>query len=86
MFQTNFLEEMKYTLCSLSLFYFRKWGRLWDIIEKYFSARQVTDDNIKDGMDIASWMINPLTPNDTYRGRTVLLTSKVAFYIFIQKI
>jgi hypothetical protein len=30
--------------------------------------------------------INPLTPNDTYSGRTAPLTSKVAFYIFIQQI
>jgi hypothetical protein len=30
--------------------------------------------------------INPLTPNDHYSGRTALLTSKVAFYIFIQQI
>ena len=30
--------------------------------------------------------INPLTPNDTYRGRTAPLTSKVAFYIFVQQI
>jgi len=30
--------------------------------------------------------INPLTPNDPYRGRTAPLTSKVAFYIFIQQI
>ena len=30
--------------------------------------------------------VNPLTPNDTYRGRTAPLTSKVAFYIFIQQI
>ena len=29
---------------------------------------------------------NPLTPNEPYRGRTALLTSKVAFYIFIQQI
>jgi len=27
-----------------------------------------------------------LTPNDPYRGRTAPLTSKVAFYIFIQQI
>ena len=31
-------------------------------------------------------MINPLTPNDHYSGRTAPLTSKVAFYIFIQQI
>ena len=30
--------------------------------------------------------INPLTPNDPYGGRTAPLTSKVAFYIFIQQI
>jgi len=28
--------------------------------------------------------VNPLTPNDSYRGHTAPLTSKVAFYIFIQ--
>jgi len=27
-----------------------------------------------------------LTPNDPYMGRTTPLTSKVAFYIFIQQI
>jgi len=31
-------------------------------------------------------LINPLTPNDHYRGRTAPLTSKVPFYIFIQQI
>jgi len=30
--------------------------------------------------------IIPLTPNDDYSGRTAPLTSKVAFYIFIQQI
>jgi len=30
--------------------------------------------------------LNPLTPNVNYSGRTAPLTSKVAFYIFIQKI
>jgi hypothetical protein len=33
-----------------------------------------------------SWEFNPLTPNDHYSGRTAPLTSKVAFYIFIQQI
>jgi len=32
------------------------------------------------------YWINPLTPNDYYSGRTATLTSKVAFYIFIQQI
>ena len=31
------------------------------------------------------YRLNPLTPNDPYRGRTAPLTSKVAFYIFIQQ-
>jgi hypothetical protein len=30
--------------------------------------------------------INHLTPNDTYRGRTAPLTSKVLFCVFIQQI
>jgi len=30
--------------------------------------------------------LNPLTPNDPYSGRTAPLTSKVAYYIFIQQI
>ena len=40
------------------------------------------------GCGLKSWMnnFNPLTPNDPYRGRTAPLTSKVAFYIFIQQI
>jgi len=41
--------------------------------------------------DAVSWCepfqtFNPLTPKDTYRGRTAPLTSKVASYIFIQQI
>jgi len=36
-------------------------------------------------MDISA-DINPLTPNDPYIIRTAPLTSKVAFYIFIQQI
>jgi hypothetical protein len=30
--------------------------------------------------------INPLTPSDPYSGRTAPLTSKVAFFIFLQQI
>ena len=38
-------------------------------------------------IDIATCLSsNPLTPNVNYRGRTAPLTSKVAFYIFIQQI
>ena len=31
-------------------------------------------------------IFNPLTPNDHYIGRTAPLSSKVAFYVFIQQI
>jgi len=31
-------------------------------------------------------IFNRLTPNDPYSGRTAPITSKVAFYIFIQQI
>jgi len=31
-------------------------------------------------------VFNPLKPNDAYRGRTAPLTSKIAFYVFIQPI
>ena len=31
-------------------------------------------------------LFNPLMPKDPYRRRTAMLTSKVAFYIFIQQI
>jgi len=31
-------------------------------------------------------LLNPLTLNESYSGRTSPLTSKVAFYIFIQQI
>jgi len=42
----------------------------------------------KDGIFLLAGKSNlhPLTPNDPYRGRTAPLTSKVAFYIFIQQI
>ena len=40
----------------------------------------------KCGCWIEGLPINPLKPNDAYRGRTALLTSKISFYIFIQPI
>ena len=36
--------------------------------------------------ELPSFYINPLTPNDHYSGLTAPLTSKVAFYTFIQQI
>jgi len=36
--------------------------------------------------DVRFIVVNLLTPNVNYSGRTAPLTSKVAFYIFIQQI
>jgi hypothetical protein len=38
------------------------------------------------GMENFKVSFNSLTPNDPYSGHTAPLTSKVAFYIFIQQI
>jgi hypothetical protein len=49
-------------------------------------------DNLQVRLHCSLWMptkseeFNPLKPNDAYRRRTAPLTSKVAFYIFIQQI
>jgi len=40
----------------------------------------------REGMVFSGCRINLLTPNVNYSGRTAPLTSKVAFYIFIQQI
>jgi hypothetical protein len=46
--------------------------------------------SVEPGVDamflLSTKSVNPLKPNDAYRRRTAPLTSKVAFYIFIQQI
>ena len=54
--------------------------RIW---RKYIKLLQLTAEGAH---SIGELVINPLTPNDPYRGRTATLTTKVAFYIFIQQI
>ena len=49
----------------------------------YTLYRAVTGTDFSNG---SLQNINPLKPNDAYRRRTAPLTSKVAFYIFIQQI
>jgi len=45
MFQTKFVEKIKtHILCSVTFFW--KSYRLWDNVEKYCRAGQVTDDNM----------------------------------------
>ena len=48
------------------------------------TSTQYSCSNLKHSVRTA--LFNPLTSNDTYKGRTAQLTSKVAFYIFIQQI
>ena len=53
---------------------------------KYFF---VSGSILQSGANVASHglsAVNLLTPNVNYSGRTAPLTSKVAFYIFIQQI
>jgi len=45
-----------------------------------------TTRNRKRNFRVVPQLVNLLTPNVNYSGRTAPLTSKVAFYIFIQQI
>jgi len=55
MFHTAFLYKTKtHILCSIT--YFRKSCRLWDDVEKYCRARQVTEENMKRRVHIAHRM------------------------------
>ena len=51
-------------------------------LHDYTSERSINILNL----EVSIPNINLLTPNDPYSGRTAPLTSKVAFYIFIQQI
>jgi len=49
-------------------------------------SRKVTEKEQTLALSIDPNSFNPLKTNDAYRRRTAPLTSKVAFYIFIQQI
>ena len=49
-----------------------------------FTHSKVTIDSLE--KTFHAQLLNPLTPNDPYSACTAPLTSKVAFYIFIQQI
>ena len=84
--------EYRNTLSHLLILYFicmngfqlQIWGK------GFWSGNLKEIDNLEDlaldGMIILKSFINPMTPNDHYSGRTVPLTSKIPFYIFIQQI
>jgi len=46
----------------------------------------IVDHNVRYLLFCTEVLLNILTPNVNYSGRTAPLTSKVAFYIFIQQI
>jgi hypothetical protein len=55
MFQTKVIQKIKtHILCSIT--FSRKSCRLWDIVEKYGTARQTTDDNIIRRMRFTCWI------------------------------
>jgi len=42
----NCIENEAHILCSIKFFFFRKSGRLWDNVEKYYRAEEATVDNM----------------------------------------
>jgi hypothetical protein len=54
--------------------------------EVELAIEKLKNHKSQDSGQIPAELINPLPPNDPYRGRTAPLTSKVAFYLFIQQI
>jgi len=68
-----------YTVPSSTVFGKSRERQLW-ILKLFIRSRSATCNTL----DFPS--LNPLTSNGPYRGRTAPLTSKVAFYIFIQQI
>ena len=80
--QRNILHE----ICK------RKANWIGDILRRNWLLQRIVEGKVKRGIDVTGGCrklmddFNPLTPNDPYRGRTAPLTSKVAFYIFIQQI
>ena len=58
----------------------RNIDKMWWKVQ-WINVVRPDEKNKKDGNKI-----NPLTPNDPYRSHTAPLTSKVAFYLFIQQI
>jgi hypothetical protein len=89
MLQTKLVEKIKtHIWCSITFLFFRKSCRLWDIVEKYCTAGQSTDDNMTD----AHWMLDKLGYNQTIRicnnycfstATSVVQTSQELCYTFI---
>jgi len=74
------VEEVKTHILRSTTFSPEKKCRL------YNNVVDITGHRRQYNMAQALYMINLLTPNVNYSGRTAQLNSKVAFYIFIQQI
>jgi len=59
-------------------------GLSWDHVREF--RELFVPSRVKDASSVNKMMLNLLTPNVNYSGHTTPLTSKVAFYIFIQQI
>jgi len=55
------------------------------LVEGQLIESQLIEGQLIEGQLLLT-LIDPLTPNAPYKGRTAPLTSKVAFYIFIKQI
>jgi len=53
---------------------------------KEYAVVSTVDSQLHSFLSLGQYVINLLTPNVNYSGRTAPLNSKVAFYIFIQQI
>ena len=90
MFRQLPFQRMSYSIN----WYVPKWEiliNLYGILEDWcdkcmYRARQLVTITNFTYIKISFQHFNPLMPNVNYSGRTALLTSKVAFYIFIQQI
>jgi hypothetical protein len=65
MFQTKAIEEIK-TYLMFNNFFFQKLCRLWNNVEFYGIARQVTDDNIMWHMHCSCWITKAADTHSDY--------------------
>jgi len=84
MFQTEVVKKTQtYLLCFITIFFPRKSFRLWENVEIYCKARQVTGENIIRHMHFACWIPQAKNTHSEYMiviafGRQHLLCERVS--------
>jgi len=84
MFQTEVVKKTQtYLLCFITIFFPRKSFRLWENVEIYCKARQVTGENIIRHMHFACWIPQTKNTHSEYMiviafGRQHLLCERVS--------